>query len=397
MSLTKVSYSMITGSLANVLDYGADPTGIDDSASAIQNAIDANASIYIPEGTYKTTASILIDDTKTIYGAGTGSTVIKPTTSVLEAVKVGSVTLFTGCIKNLTVDRTTYSGATENVGFAYYDAAECVFESIESRYSKYNHKLCPSTGKRAAYNTWINATAVGGYYNIYVTGSGTGFANENSFYGGRLFTTSDTNTNVHATIGNHNRWIDVCAEGEGDQAFLIGDATAGVHSTMIFSPRCEGTWVNAAVVIQAGAQNTTVIANDFYTTVTDNGTGTVFFTRRGTQINGVLDFDPVLTLGTSQTGDAIIQQIRSGYFSSTNKPWQVVNDSDDQELANLDGVGRLTTRTGFTATNASWNFEPLVLENYRLWVSATAPNAGKLMIKNGIPTSDNDGTVVGSQ
>jgi len=41
MSLTKVSYSMISGTSVNVLDFGADPTGATDSTAAIQNAINA--------------------------------------------------------------------------------------------------------------------------------------------------------------------------------------------------------------------------------------------------------------------------------------------------------------------------------------------------------------------
>jgi len=41
MSLTKVSYSMIQGSSANVLDFGADPTGATDSTVAFQAALDA--------------------------------------------------------------------------------------------------------------------------------------------------------------------------------------------------------------------------------------------------------------------------------------------------------------------------------------------------------------------
>lgn len=56
MSLTKVSFSMIDGQVLNVLDFGADPTGTNDSASAIQAAITANASggiVFIPKGTYK--------------------------------------------------------------------------------------------------------------------------------------------------------------------------------------------------------------------------------------------------------------------------------------------------------------------------------------------------------
>lgn len=56
MSLTKATYSMIDGAPINVLDYGADPTGVADSSTAIQNAINAcgnNGSVFIPDGTYK--------------------------------------------------------------------------------------------------------------------------------------------------------------------------------------------------------------------------------------------------------------------------------------------------------------------------------------------------------
>lgn len=53
MSLTKATFSMVNGSPANLLDYGADPTGTTDSTSAIQAAIDSGASaIYAPKGEY---------------------------------------------------------------------------------------------------------------------------------------------------------------------------------------------------------------------------------------------------------------------------------------------------------------------------------------------------------
>ena len=55
MSLTKVSYSMIQGAPINVLDYGADPTGVANSTTAIQAAVDAGAIVYFPAGTYQIT------------------------------------------------------------------------------------------------------------------------------------------------------------------------------------------------------------------------------------------------------------------------------------------------------------------------------------------------------
>lgn len=49
--------------------------------------------------------------------------------------------------------------------------------------------------------------------------------------------------------------------------------------------------------------------------------------------------------------------------------------------------------SGCTITSGTWNSTHLVLGNYHIWVDAT----GDLRIKNGAPTSDTDGTVVGSQ
>jgi len=51
MSLTKVTYSMILGAPVNILDYGADPTGVADSTAAFQAAINAG-SVVVPPGNY---------------------------------------------------------------------------------------------------------------------------------------------------------------------------------------------------------------------------------------------------------------------------------------------------------------------------------------------------------
>jgi len=71
MSLTKVSFSMISGAVVNVLDFGASPSASAASNTvAIQAAIDyfgntygSNAGIvYIPRGTYNVSGEILISD-----------------------------------------------------------------------------------------------------------------------------------------------------------------------------------------------------------------------------------------------------------------------------------------------------------------------------------------------
>lgn len=77
MSLTKVTNSMISGAVANVLDYGADPTGAADSFSAITAALaSGKKNVYLPQGIYKTTATILRPVGVRMYGDGSYVSII---------------------------------------------------------------------------------------------------------------------------------------------------------------------------------------------------------------------------------------------------------------------------------------------------------------------------------
>ena len=75
MSLTKVSYSMINGAAANVLDYGADSTGVASASAALQSAIDSfggnTGVVYFPNGSYKLTVNVTLPSNITLlsYGA----------------------------------------------------------------------------------------------------------------------------------------------------------------------------------------------------------------------------------------------------------------------------------------------------------------------------------------
>ncbi|MFF7360050.1 glycosyl hydrolase family 28-related protein [Streptomyces sp. NPDC008125] len=72
---------------ANVLAFGADPTGRRESAGAIDRAIAfarrAHLTVYIPPGTYQVNRHIVVDDV-TIEGAGSWYTIIKGRQVVLE-------------------------------------------------------------------------------------------------------------------------------------------------------------------------------------------------------------------------------------------------------------------------------------------------------------------------
>jgi hypothetical protein len=70
MSLTKVTYSMIQGAAANVLDYGADKTGATDSSAAFTAALAASTFVFIPKGTYKLLTTVTLPAATTIFGTG---------------------------------------------------------------------------------------------------------------------------------------------------------------------------------------------------------------------------------------------------------------------------------------------------------------------------------------
>lgn len=80
MSLTKVSYSMITGAVVNVKDFGATGNGTTDDTASIQAAINSNTSflqVYIPPGTYRLASSIVIDrQNLSLFGACSQTTLL---------------------------------------------------------------------------------------------------------------------------------------------------------------------------------------------------------------------------------------------------------------------------------------------------------------------------------
>lgn len=137
MSLTKVSYSMIDGAVVNVLDYGADPTGVADSTAAIQAAIDFFASgrgtVFIPIGTFKITSTITVaQDRVHLVGAGSWATqlLFAPTANgtCLKLSKSASV-LFQGSVVGMSFysnDSTYTKTALEVVDVSGYNIEDIV-------------------------------------------------------------------------------------------------------------------------------------------------------------------------------------------------------------------------------------------------------------------------------
>lgn len=80
MTLTRASFSMITGAVANVLDYGASTAAADNTA-AIQAAIDAmsaagGGTVYFPAGTYNLQGTLTIKSNVS-YKGDSGTSVLR--------------------------------------------------------------------------------------------------------------------------------------------------------------------------------------------------------------------------------------------------------------------------------------------------------------------------------
>ena len=106
MSLTKVTYAMISGAPANITDFGAVADGVTNCSTAILNALQSGAQfVFVPPGTYAMTSNIsaTVTTNVTFYGQGTiiytGTT---GNTNPLIAIETGNNTL--------TIDGLSFNG-----------------------------------------------------------------------------------------------------------------------------------------------------------------------------------------------------------------------------------------------------------------------------------------------
>ena len=130
MPLTKASFSMITGAFINVLDYGADPTGAADSATAFTAAMATGKNVFVPVGTYTTSATINVGAGQVLRGAGQARTIITytGTGSGIYLGGPGVVSLIYNCeLHDLTLICTNRAGTVNGV-----ELQNCVYFSLSN-------------------------------------------------------------------------------------------------------------------------------------------------------------------------------------------------------------------------------------------------------------------------
>lgn len=140
MSLTKVSYSMIDGAPANVLDFGAVGDGVTDDTAAINAALAASNSVYIPSGSYKVTTinlnqSVGVNSTggNLIYGAGTddaGTKIIGTAGYTTFQAYGDAPPAFTKALSFTLKEMRIFGSGNTGIGIDMYSCINCRIENV---------------------------------------------------------------------------------------------------------------------------------------------------------------------------------------------------------------------------------------------------------------------------
>jgi hypothetical protein len=127
MSLTKVSYSLITGAPVNAVDYGVSTAAADNSAAIIAAeaaAYAAGAILYFPPGSYNTSTAQVYRCSISGYGAtlvNTNATEVVSSNGAI--VRAGANNIF---VEGLTVDGNSTATGFQNDGYDHVAYRDCV-------------------------------------------------------------------------------------------------------------------------------------------------------------------------------------------------------------------------------------------------------------------------------
>lgn len=314
MSLTKASYSMITGAPYNVVDYGADPTGTTDSASAIQAAINDSgaANLYFPKGTY------LVKSTLTF------------TSQVNKSVDFGGATF-------------NWQGSSSASVFSINDCQQCIFSNgrivssvsypAVSAITLINGSGSTVAPSKNVFNLiQIDGTALNGLtYGIFISSGGGGGDNNNDFH-----QFNDCSIYNYTNSGIYS---------DGTQMYGIMAINCGFTAASSASASCSFTHnANGGSLYVYGGGS----ANNTYTDFLMTGPG------RPTTIQGFISENSASFLRTTGSGSAITQ------INILNSTWENNTASaiySDKKVINFTYQGQIILDgCYFTSTDSASNF-----------------------------------------
>jgi hypothetical protein len=357
MTLTKATFSMIDGAPVNVLDYGADPTGVADSTAAIQAALDAANSVYFPEGTYSV-VSVNLNANQTIYGDGASSIILQAASATPTVLTNGLLYADSGAlgtyIENITIKNIQVKGRVDTLGFNEFlhlislnGVSNAIIEN------------CSVTGFRGDgiyIGTSADGTQARANKNVKINGCTIDGVNNDNRQGVSVIVGEDisitNNTFVNCTRSNMPGAIDF--EPNGSSSWIVIKNCVVTGNTF---NNCGG---NVATIgfFMTGSDGYTVkpsgitVANNTETNSVGGGTHGFFFLRMGstganTPVNAVVTGNSSQCKKTVDIRNCASVVISNNTFSCTLAGFVGFDATDVQK--NI-----LVTSNVFVGTNASY-------------------------------------------
>jgi hypothetical protein len=104
----------------SVVDFGADPTGSNNSVAAIQSAINAANCVYFPAGTYLLNSAVTLKANTTVFGEGASSVILYNGSAASQGaffVNSGSSSSY---VDNITISDLKFLGTVSTLGFSEF-------------------------------------------------------------------------------------------------------------------------------------------------------------------------------------------------------------------------------------------------------------------------------------
>ena len=345
MSLTKVSYSMIQGAVANVLDFGADPTGVASSQAAFVSALATGNTVFIPEGTFLINGALQLQDGQEVFGAGSKQTFINCDQTSFSGI-------FFSMGGHTSISALTLAGinGTSGTGIKCWDSAnQYGFTGYITLYdinlSGFFHGLFVNNIFLLDYQIGIVQNNIRGISinPAYSVSEDSGYVTTLTFYKVDIIS-NEYGIDANPTIVSKNImfrdcaielnsvdrqvYIQNCDPLTFDNCYLEGSSTIPAIILVSCDTFIQQCYFNGTGGINLGSGSNNLRANEFYgTSVTDsiNGTGTsiqdvhIYNSQLGsntvldiqkvhlyyTQISATLYRNLYKNLGLTLTGDAV--------------------------------------------------------------------------------------------
>ncbi|MFI6760822.1 glycosyl hydrolase family 28-related protein [Micromonospora sp. NPDC050417] len=341
---------------ANVLAFGADPTGRRDSAAAFDKAIAfaklTRLKVYVPPGTYQVNRHIIVDDV-TIEGAGNWYTIIKGRQVALDPpAPDGSVHTGVGFY-----GKDASAGGSDNVhlsGFAIEgDVRERIdtdqvngvggamsnssIDGLHIRHTKVGLWFDgPMTNVRVTNNVIVDQIADALNFHIGVTNSvvSNNFVRNTGDDGLAMW--SETTSNANNTFDHNTVQTPTLANGIA----IYGGRDNTVSNNLVADPIREGSGIHAGS--RFGAE-----AFTGYLRITNN---TVV--RAGTyELNWNIGLGAIWIYALDKSIEADIQVVGDHYLDSTYNAIMMVSEWSVKDLYSISGVHFKDIRVDGTGTS----------------------------------------------